>query len=57
MRSAEDARFFMRWVDRLEAVARADTNWNTAAERQAVLEQFARARAVYATQAGEGERP
>jgi Tol biopolymer transport system component len=43
-RSAEDAEYFLRWIDRLEAAARASRDWNTAAERDATLALIARAR-------------
>jgi hypothetical protein len=46
--SREDAAYFVRWVDRVAAAARAHTGWNTPAEREAVMAQIARARAVYA---------
>ena len=43
-RSAEDAEYFVRWIARLEAAARANTDWNTDAERGRALEQMERAR-------------
>lgn len=52
MRSPEDAAFFVRWIDRLDQTARAHEGWNTAEEREHVLGLLARARAVYAEQAG-----
>lgn len=48
VRSPADAAYFVRWLDRLVAAARADTGWNAAREQAAVLARFERARAVYA---------
>ena len=47
VRSAEDARYFVAWIDRLDAAARAHPGWNTDTERSHVLEQIARARAEF----------
>jgi len=47
VRSTEDAEFFVRWIGRLEAVARASTAWNTAAEQALVLRNLAEARTVF----------
>ncbi|PYR60089.1 MAG: hypothetical protein DMF85_06130 [Acidobacteria bacterium] len=47
IRSAADARFFLAWLDRIEAFVRAHTDWNGPAERESVLGSLARARAVY----------
>ncbi|HEX9348617.1 MAG TPA: CehA/McbA family metallohydrolase [Gemmatimonadales bacterium] len=47
VRSAGDAAFFVQWIDRVEAAARASTAWNTPDEKAAVLQTFARARAVF----------
>jgi hypothetical protein len=52
LRSPEDARSFMDWIDRLEAFVGRHPGWNTAEEKQAVLRQLAAARAVYARQTG-----
>jgi len=46
-RSPEDAAFFVRWIGRLDAAARASMAWNTPAERDAVLRTLAAARAVF----------
>jgi hypothetical protein len=43
-RSAEDAEYFLRWIDRLEAAARASRDWNSDAERDATLALIRRAR-------------
>jgi Tol biopolymer transport system component len=47
VRSREDAAYFVRWVDRVVQAASAHTGWNTPAERAAVMDELARARAVY----------
>jgi len=47
VRSAEDAAFFVRWIGRLEAVARASTAWTAPAEQAVVLRNLAEARAVF----------
>jgi TolB protein len=47
VRNARDAEYFARWIERLEAAARAHTGWNDATERSEVLERLGRARAVY----------
>lgn len=44
---ADDAAFFMLWIDRLAQGAKSNTNWNTAAERLSVLEMLDQARQVY----------
>jgi TolB protein len=43
-RSAEDAEYFIRWIDRLDVAARANTDWNTEREREETLELIRRAR-------------
>ena len=50
VRSREDAAYFVAWIDRLMAGAEAHGDWNTAAEKQKVLELLRRGRAVYARQ-------
>jgi hypothetical protein len=47
IRSAADAAYFLKWTNRLDSLARAHTEWNTPAEREEVLGQMARARAVF----------
>ena len=44
VRSPETARWFVRWIQRLEAEAAAHAGWNDAAERAEVLGRLARAR-------------
>ena len=51
VRSPEDARYFLEWVDRLRAFAERHGGWNTEAEKRAVLARLSAARAVYAVQA------
>jgi len=46
-RSADDAAFFVRWIERMEAATRASTAWNTLAEQAAVLRTLAVAKAVW----------
>jgi hypothetical protein len=46
-RSAEDAEYFLRWIDRVEGAVRASRDWNSDAERDATLELIARARAEF----------
>jgi len=47
IRSAEDAAYLLKWTNRLDSLARASDAWNTSGERDTVLDQIARARAVY----------
>ena len=47
VRSADDAAFFVKWIERVEAGARASAAWNTPAERTEVLRKLAEARAVF----------
>jgi len=48
-RSAGDAAFFVRWIERIEAATRASTAWNTPAEQAGVLRTLADARAVFSS--------
>ncbi|HYK48571.1 MAG TPA: CehA/McbA family metallohydrolase, partial [Terriglobales bacterium] len=43
----EDAAYFIAWIDRLTENAKANQDWNTDAERSAVLELLGSARKVY----------
>jgi TolB protein len=43
-RSADDAAYFVAWIDRLAAAARANVDWNTVAERDHALELIGQAR-------------
>ena len=44
---SEDAAFFITWIDRLAQSAKDNRNWNTPAERTAVLQMLDQARQVY----------
>jgi hypothetical protein len=44
---ADDAAFFIAWVDRLVQAAKDSKNWNTAEERASVLQMLDQARRVY----------
>jgi TolB protein len=45
--SAVDARYFAAWVDRMTETTAAYPDWNNAAEKRAVLERLAQAKAVF----------
>ena len=47
VRSAEDAAYFLAWIDRLTAAVQAHGEWNDEREHQAVLDQLGRARAEF----------
>jgi TolB protein len=47
VRSLPDAEFFLTWIDRVREEAVAHKGWNTGAERSAVLELIAKARAEF----------
>jgi len=53
VRSAESARWFVSWIERLEAAANAHEGWNTPAEKAEVLKRLADAKAVFLARAGE----
>jgi Tol biopolymer transport system component len=44
---ADDAAYFIAWIDRLAEAAKANIDWNTTAERVSVLQMLDRARQVY----------
>jgi TolB protein len=46
-RSPDDARYFAAWVDRMTETTAAYPDWNSAAEKQRVLERLAQAKAVF----------
>ncbi|NJM35631.1 MAG: CehA/McbA family metallohydrolase [Rhodomicrobium sp.] len=48
IRSADDADYFINWIDRLISFAREGDAWNTEAEREGVLADFERARKEFA---------
>jgi len=45
--SAQDARFFEAWIDHLLKTTSAYPDWNSTAEKAAVLRQLQEARSVY----------
>lgn len=47
VRSAAAAAFFVAWIDRLREAAEAHADWNSAAEREAVLAHLSEARGLY----------
>jgi Tol biopolymer transport system component len=48
LRSPDDARFFVAWIDHLAETTGRYPDWNSTAERSAVLAELAKARAIYA---------
>jgi hypothetical protein len=46
-RSSADAAYFMAWIDRVKESTDAYPDWNSAAEKAAVLDQLKAGRAVY----------
>jgi len=52
-RSGEAATYFLRWLDRIEANSRRNQSYRTTAEREAVLRDVSKARALYETCAQE----
>ena len=56
IRSAEDARYFIRWIDDIARQAREHPGWRSEREREHVLGQFNQARAVFEQRAREAER-
>jgi TolB protein len=44
---ADDAAYFIAWIDRMVEATKANRNWNTAAERVSVLQTLDQARQVY----------
>ena len=51
-RSAEDDRYFLRWIDRIRESVEAHTDWNNPAEKSQVMETLDSARAVYESRSG-----
>ena len=47
-RPIEDAAYFVAWIDRMIDAAKSNQDWNTEAEKTAVLEMLSSARKVYA---------
>ena len=52
VRSSDDAGFFVRWIERMEALTRASTAWNTPSERENTLRTLSGAREVFASLSG-----
>src|SRR5204863_2800544 len=53
IRSGDDARWFVTWIERLEAGAAVHTGWNSEAEKKIVLDHLAQAKAVFLRRAEE----
>src|SRR5256712_7141735 len=51
LRSVDDATFFVRWIERVDAATRASTSWINPSEQTEVLRALAQARAVFASRA------
>jgi hypothetical protein len=47
VRSPDDARYFLAWIDRLRAAVEANQDWNSMQEKTRVLEQIRQARAEF----------
>ena len=56
VRNSADARYFQKWIERVEAAATAHPGWNDAREKDEVLNRLAEAKAVYAKRAAEAAR-
>ena len=48
IQAAEDAAYFVAWIDRMIDAAKSNKDWNTEAEKTAVLNLFSYARSIYA---------
>ncbi len=55
--SAADAGYFIQWLDQLVPQVEGHSGWNSAAERETVLADIARARAVFSSPPGGARRP
>jgi TolB protein len=53
--NAEDARYFVKWMERLISAVRSSAAWNTETEKQAVLATFEEARQKYENIAKRGQ--
>ena len=53
MRNADDARYFVRWIERVEAAAAAHAGWNDEAEKKEVFARLAAAKEVFRRRAEE----
>ncbi len=56
LRSKADADFFLAWIDKMEAASKDHPDYNTPAERDAVLASLDEARKVFRERAGPPER-
>ncbi len=56
VRNGEDARYFVRWIERVEAAAKAHAGWNDEREKSEVLARTAEARAVFRRKEEEAAR-
>ena len=52
IRCGQDADYFLAWIDRIEEVVFSHSDWNTEAEREAVLRSVAEAREVFRQRGG-----
>jgi hypothetical protein len=50
VRSADDARYFVSWIDRLLQAVNSYPDWNTPQEKESVLRQLSAARHVFTSQ-------
>ena len=53
VRNADDARYFVRWIERVEAAAAAHAGWNDETEKREVFGRLAAAKAVFQQRADE----
>jgi hypothetical protein len=56
IRNRASADYFIRWIDKLKAMAGEWPWWRSQAERDHVFAQFEEARSVYVDRAAEAER-
>ena len=56
VRSASDARYFVRWVERLESAAAAHAGWHDETEKAEVLGRLASAKAIFQARADDAGR-
>jgi hypothetical protein len=56
VRNAPDARYFVRWIERVEAAARAHAGWNDEREKNEVLARIDEAKAVFVRREKEAAR-
>jgi TolB protein len=47
LKPAEDAAYFIAWINRMDEAAKSNRDWNNEVEKNAVLDVLARARVVY----------